>query len=333
LAGGLLGAIIFAILTVWNQDRIRRGGMETLADAVVSSMSTALTRLGAMLCVSLLAQAVTMLVCGGLLYVGQPFVDRSTAEMDYEFLFCSEPLEAVTCSSRYADVRPGPKTGCVYGQAKFQLQHTSGQEQNARFQIGPGYKITSARANGADVPFSVDSYQAMGEKMFTVTLPAEAEIELAIDYGGFPQEWNLVFTTQGSPEISDTYRGLLSPAAIAKELEYRGADIAVPAHLAAGLPLTSFGRDKKKFRAYLFRDGRPVTFRYEDRDYAVTIAEVSLFPQGYAAVLTQPEAAGRAVRHRGGHWGLDGRPDAAGQPHPQRCHLPESGAGHDPLSG
>ena len=28
--------------------------------------------------------------------------------------------------------------------------------------------------------------------------------------------------------------------------------------LAAGLPLTSFGRDKKKFRAYLLRDGKPV---------------------------------------------------------------------------
>jgi len=82
---------------------------------------------------------------------------------------------------------------------------------------------------------------------------------------------------------------LLTLAAIAKELEYRGADTAVPVHLAAGLPLTSFGRDKKKFRAYLFRDGKPVSFRYEGRDYTVTIAEVFLFPQGYAAVLTQPE--------------------------------------------
>ena len=56
----------------------------------------------------------------------------------------------------------------------------------------------------------------MGEKMFTVTLPAEAEIELVIDYGGFPQEWNLVSATQGRHEISDTYMSLenhqLSPA-------------------------------------------------------------------------------------------------------------------------
>lgn len=384
LAGGILGAVVFAILTVWSMDRLRRDGMETLTHAVVSPMTAALTRLGALLCVSILAQAITTLawlpytivklgavfdvesylliylifmygaiplailsasaacqftrradlslalfaafaalsltvwkekwqlcwlnpcvwavsddfsnyrifrsvayvrltwllamaglwvlsylcvrqygkgplgsfahnirrfyrpalaavlaVCSILLYTGQPFVDRSTAEMDYDFLFCPAPLETVTCSGRYADVRPDPKTGCVYGQARFQLQNTGGQEQDARFQIDPGYKIASVRANGADVPFSVDSYQAMGEKMFTVTLPAEAEIELVIDYGGFPQEWNLVSATQGRHEISDTYMSLenhqLSPAPF--DVLYAGEtlpammDIVLPGHM------------------------------------------------------------------------------------------------------
>ena len=82
---------------------------------------------------------------------------------------------------------------------------------------------------------------------------------------------------------------LLTLAAIAKELEYRGAERTAAVHLAAGLPLTSFGRDKKKFRAYLLRDGKPVSFRYEGISYTVTVSEVSLFPQGYAAVLTQSE--------------------------------------------
>ena len=82
---------------------------------------------------------------------------------------------------------------------------------------------------------------------------------------------------------------LLTLAAIARELEHRGADRAASVHLAAGLPLTSFGRDKKKFRSYLLRDGQPISFRYEGSGYIITIAEVSLFPQGYAAVLTQGE--------------------------------------------
>ena len=80
---------------------------------------------------------------------------------------------------------------------------------------------------------------------------------------------------------------LLTLAAIAKELEYRNAGTVADVHLAAGLPLTSFGRDKKAFRDYLCRDGKPVSFRFEGQDYAITISKVSLYPQGYAAVLTQ----------------------------------------------
>lgn len=82
---------------------------------------------------------------------------------------------------------------------------------------------------------------------------------------------------------------LLTLAAIAKELAAHYCDTTASVHLAVGLPLTSFGRDKKKFRDYLYRDGKPVTFRYEGIAYTVTITEVSLFPQGYAAVLTQRE--------------------------------------------
>ncbi len=82
---------------------------------------------------------------------------------------------------------------------------------------------------------------------------------------------------------------LLTLAAIAKELEHRQAGSVATVHLAAGLPLTSFGRDKKKFKEYLFRDGRTASFRYEGNDYSIAITAVSLFPQGYAAVLTQSE--------------------------------------------
>lgn len=80
---------------------------------------------------------------------------------------------------------------------------------------------------------------------------------------------------------------LLTLAAIAKELAYRQTERTVSAHLAAGLPLTSFGRDKKSFRDYLLRGGKPTSFRYDGLDYTVRVAEVSLFPQGYAAMLTQ----------------------------------------------
>lgn len=82
---------------------------------------------------------------------------------------------------------------------------------------------------------------------------------------------------------------LLTLAVIAKELAYRNADTTAKIHLAAGLPLTSFGRDKKAFRAYLLRDSKPVCFRFEGVNYTMTVTDVSLFPQGYAAVQTQSE--------------------------------------------
>ena len=55
---------------------------------------------------------------------------------------------------------------------------------------------------------------------------------------------------------------LLTLAAIAKEIAYRNAPTTTSVILAAGLPLTSFGREKKAFRAYLLREGKPVSFSY-----------------------------------------------------------------------
>ena len=80
---------------------------------------------------------------------------------------------------------------------------------------------------------------------------------------------------------------LLTLAAIARELDCRSAERTCSVILAAGLPLTSFGRNKKKFRKYLLRDSQTAAFRYEGRDYAVAIRDVELFPQGYSAILTQ----------------------------------------------
>lgn len=82
---------------------------------------------------------------------------------------------------------------------------------------------------------------------------------------------------------------LLTLAAVAKEIESRKLERNLSVHLAAGLPLTSFGRDKQRFREYLLQDGQASLFRYEGRSYTVNIKEVSLFPQGYAAILTQKD--------------------------------------------
>ena len=48
-------------------------------------------------------------------------------------------------------------------------------------------------------------YQEFNEALLEVTLPAEAQIELTMEYGGFPREDQNLSDSQGSTEISGTY--------------------------------------------------------------------------------------------------------------------------------
>ena len=91
---------------------------------------------------------------------------------------------------------------------------------------------------------------------------------------------------QRDKTINDNYY-LLTLAAIAKEIRQRGLPPECSVRIAAGLPLTSFGRDKPKFKDYLLRNNQPVNFRFEGVEYSITIEEVAIFPQGYAALMTE----------------------------------------------
>lgn len=82
---------------------------------------------------------------------------------------------------------------------------------------------------------------------------------------------------------------LLTLVAVAKELRCRKAPRQAEVLLASGLPLTSFGREKKTFKTYLLGRKNPVVFRFEGEPYEITFSDVRLFPQGYSAIAMQPE--------------------------------------------
>ena len=88
---------------------------------------------------------------------------------------------------------------------------------------------------------------------------------------------------------------IFSPSrAIAKEIRQRGAKTECSVCIAAGLPLASFGREKKAFRDYLLysypqKGPGPVCFRFEGIPYRIEIQDVRLFPQGYSALAIHPE--------------------------------------------
>ena len=91
---------------------------------------------------------------------------------------------------------------------------------------------------------------------------------------------------QRDKTANDNYY-LLTLAATAKEIRQRGLPPECSVRIAAGLPLTSFGRDKPKFREYLLRSKQPVNYKFEGVEYSITIEEVAIFPQGYAALMTE----------------------------------------------
>ena len=91
---------------------------------------------------------------------------------------------------------------------------------------------------------------------------------------------------QRDKTANDNYY-LLTLAAIAKEIRQRGLPPECSVRIAAGLPLTSFGRDKPKFKDYLLRSNQPVNYKFEGVEYSITIEEVAIFPQGYAALMTE----------------------------------------------
>lgn len=121
---------------------------------------------------------------------------------------------------------------------------------------------------------------------------------------------------------------LLTLAAIAMELRERNAPTECEVTLGAGLPLTSFGRDKSRFQDYLLSSSQPVQYRYEDVEYKITIREVSVFPQGYAAVLMQPDllySEPSVLLMDIGGWTVDLMRIDNGKPVAETCHSLELG--------
>jgi len=76
---------------------------------------------------------------------------------------------------------------------------------------------------------------------------------------------------------------------LAQEIRKRKGERTAKVILAAGLPLAGFGREKQKFKEYLFRKEQPVRFFYEGEHYEIQIEDVKLFPQGYSALALYPE--------------------------------------------
>ena len=180
------------------------------------------------------AVALALLVCSGMAYAAQPFIDHSNPDLTVMSFYEIPYAEGVTFLSRSAKVFPDTETGTVTGRAAYRFQNTSGQEQSISFGINPGYGVSNVQANGKDVPFTASSYQEYNEALLEVTIPAEETVELTMEYSGFPQE--TLPTMQGGKELSGEYLCLENASFSPRLLNVLPGENGYPAHLEITLP-------------------------------------------------------------------------------------------------
>ena len=149
--------------------------------------------------------AAVLLACSGVAYVAQPMVDNSNPDQMAMTFYGMAYLDGVICTGRSAQVFPDISDGTVRGKASYSFENSSRQEQRVAFGVTPGYTISNVQANSEAVPFSVGDYQEFNEALLEVTLPAKAQIELTMEYSGFPRENRNLSSGQGNAEISGTY--------------------------------------------------------------------------------------------------------------------------------
>ena len=180
------------------------------------------------------AVALALLACSGTAYAAQPFIDNSNPDLTVMSFYEIPYAEGVTFVRRTAQVFPDTDAGTVTGRASYQFQNTSGQEQSISFGINPGYTISNVKANGVGVPFTVSGYQEYNEALLEVTIPAEEDVELTMEYSGFPQE--SMPTMQGGKELSSEYLCLENSALSPRVMNVLPGEAGYPTTIEITLP-------------------------------------------------------------------------------------------------
>ena len=208
--------------------------------------------------------ALALLACSGTAYAAQPFIDHSNPDLTVMSFYEIPYAEGVTFVSRSAQVFPDTAAGTVTGRASYRFENTSGQEQSISFGVNPGYTISNVRVGGADVPFTVSDYQEYNEARLEVTIPAEEQVELTMEYSGFPQE--SLPTMQGGKELSADYLCLensaLSPRVMNVLPGENGYPAAIEITLPASMTAVPFGSSEAEVVSE--NDDSTRTWRYED---------------------------------------------------------------------
>ena len=119
------------------------------------------------------------------------------------------------------------------------------------------------------------------------TLPGD--LEEVIEYEGKYYVTTNRRISYMEDKIADERYFILTLFAIAKELSYREKNEGLLSQnlqeieLLVGLPPAHYGKQRKKFREYFYRNGEVIEFAYKGIPYRIVFKEVKVYIQAYAA--------------------------------------------------
>ncbi len=148
--------------------------------------------------------AVMLLCGGGLLWRCQPFVDHTPA--NWQKLMDTEPDRSnafLTLQSTHLNVKiESYLLGTMSGVSEYRIQNASDAAQELYLSLKSGYAIRSVTANGAPIAWEDLKNDSIASHEVRCTLPADAEIDLRVEYGGMAQMWNQQEYALGADVIS-----------------------------------------------------------------------------------------------------------------------------------
>lgn len=113
--------------------------------------------------------------------------------------------------------------------------------------------------------------------------------EEGICYKGVNYIENSQRITYLQDKTADERYYILTLLGIAKELEREEGNVRtkgiIPITLLVGLPPGDYGRQKRRFQEYFYRQGKTVHFLYKNRSYQITYTDVKVYMQAYSAYL------------------------------------------------
>lgn len=148
------------------------------------------------ICLPLLAAA--LLASGTALAIKQPYMDHEPPQtLDDGTLATgggmavsmgAEEVESGLSVRRIdADLRFDTQRGLLKGTARYQMQNSSGTEQEYLLEVDPGCTVERITANGENIPFhDLKNDYFISAKNISLKLPAEEKIEVVITYHSRP---------------------------------------------------------------------------------------------------------------------------------------------------